>query len=184
MISLNKTLISDNLKDVFFCCDLPKCKGACCVEGDGGAPLEEAEVSKLEDHIDAIRPYMVPAGIEEIGKNGVFDYDAEGHFVTPLVRGRECVYVYLEDRIARCAIEKAFAEGKIPFAKPVSCHLYPVRITRTALNDAVNYHKWEICRKALEKGHKEKIRLYQFLEEALIRKYGRSWYNRLVRLLR
>lgn len=184
MISLDKTLISDDLKEVFFCCDLPKCKGACCVEGDGGAPLMEEEVSQIEEYIEEIMTYMVPAGIGEIGKNGVFDYDEEANFVTPLVRGKECVYVFFENGIARCAIEKAFSEGKIPFAKPVSCHLYPVRITKTALNDAVNYHKWSICRKALEKGHTEKTRLYQFLEQALIRKYGRTWYNLLVRLLR
>ena len=184
MISLEHTLISDDLKEVYFCCDLPRCKGACCVEGDGGAPLEDEEVSLLEDHIDDIKPYMVRAGISEVEKNGVFDYDDKAAFVTPLVKGRECVYVYFEEGIARCAIEKAHAEGKIPFAKPVSCHLYPVRIKKTALHDAVNYHKLEICKKALEKGHKDKILLYQFLEEALIRKYGRRWYNRLVRLFR
>jgi hypothetical protein len=184
MISLESTLISDDLKEVFFCCDLPKCKGACCVEGDGGAPLEEEEAALLEDNLDAILPYMVPAGIEEVRRNGVFDYDDKGKFVTPLVRGKECAFVYFEERIARCAIERAFADGRILFAKPVSCHLYPVRITKTAQHHAVNYHKWDICRKALEKGHKEKIRLYQFLEEALIREYGRNWYNRLIRLLR
>ena len=184
MISLGKTLISDDLRDVFFCCDLPKCRGACCVEGDGGAPLEDEEVSLLEDHIDDIIPFMLRAGIDEVARNGVLDYDDQGKFVTPLVKGRECVFVYFEEGIARCAVEKAFAEGKIPFAKPVSCHLYPVRVIKTTLHDAVNYHKWEICKKALEKGHKNKMRLYQFLEDALIRKYGRTWYNRLVRLLR
>jgi hypothetical protein len=184
MISLGQALISDDLKEVFFCCDLPKCKGACCVEGDGGAPLEDEEVSLLEDHVENIRPFMVPAGIKVVEASGVFDYDAEGHYVTPLVGGRECVFVFLEDGIARCAIEKAYVEKKIPFPKPVSCHLYPVRITTSALNDAVNYHKWSICRKALEKGHREKLPLYVFLRDALIRKYGRNWYNRLVKLLR
>jgi len=184
MFSLSHTLISDDLKEVLFCCDLPGCKGACCVEGDGGAPLEEEEVSLLEDHIDDIRPYMLPNGIRTIESIGVFDYDAEGHFVTPLVKGRECAFVYFAEGIARCAIEKAFLDKKIPFHKPVSCHLYPVRISKTGDLDAVNYHKWEICRKALAKGHKEHIPLYVFLQEALIRKYGRNWYNRLVRLLR
>lgn len=184
MIALDKTLISDDLKEVFFCCDLAKCKGACCVEGDGGAPLEEEEVSLLEDGIDEIRPFMVPAGLKIIAATGVFDYDMDGHFVTPLVGGRECVFVYFENGIARCAIEKAHSEGKISFPKPVSCHLYPVRITHSRMNDKLNYHKWEVCRKALAKGHTEKIPLYVFLREALVRKYGRSWYNRLAKLLR
>jgi hypothetical protein len=184
MISLDNALISDDLKEVLFCCDLPKCKGACCVEGDGGAPLEDEEVSLLEDHIEDIRPFMVPAGIKVVESSGVFDYDADAKFVTPLVGGRECAFVYFENGIAGCAIEKAFLKKKIPFPKPISCHLYPVRITTTRMNDAVNYHKWQICRKALEKGHKEKIPLYVFLKEALIRKYGRTWYNRFVRLIR
>jgi hypothetical protein len=183
MIYLDNTLISDEVKEVFFCCDMAKCKGACCVEGDAGAPLEKEEISLLEDYIDEIKPYMVPGGIEEVELMGVFDYDADGKFVTPLVRGRECVYVYFDDGIARCAIEKAFEEKKIPFAKPISCHLYPIRIKTTTENDLLNYHKWPICQKALVKGHNEKIPLYQFLEGALIRKYGRTWYNKLVKLL-
>lgn len=184
MIAIDHTLVSDDLKRVRFCCDLKKCKGACCVEGDGGAPLEEEEVSLLGEHIDSIKPYMVPAGWKVIRSLGTFDYDAEGRYVTPLVGGRECAYVYFEDGIARCAIEKAALDGRIPFGKPVSCHLYPVRITRSVFHEAVNYHKWEICRKALEKGHKEQIPLYVFLREALIRKYGRTWYNKLAKLLR
>jgi len=163
MILLDETLISDDLKTVHFCCDLGKCKGACCIEGDAGAPLGEEEISLLEDHFDDIIPFMVPEGIAEVRQNGVFDYDADGRFVTPLVNGRECVFVYMEGGIARCAIEKAFQEKKIPFAKPVSCHLYPVRINRTRYHEAVNYHKWHICKDALAKGHKENLPLYQFL---------------------
>jgi len=184
MISLENTLISDDLKTVMFACDLAKCKGACCVEGDAGAPLSEMEISLLEDHLDDIIPFMVPEGIAEVKRNGVFDYDQEGNFVTPLVHGKECVFVYFDGGIARCAVEKAYQENKIPFAKPVSCHLYPVRITRSEFHDAVNYHKWHICKDALTRGNKEKMPLYQFLEGALIRKYGRSWYNKLAKLLR
>ncbi len=184
MIYLDTTLISDEVKEVFFCCDLAKCKGACCVEGDAGAPLEEAEISILEDHLDAIIPFMVPEGIREVELLGVFDYDAEGNFVTPLVNGKECAFVYFEEGIAKCAIEKAFQEKKIPYAKPISCHLYPIRIKTTPVNDLLNYHKWPVCKHALVKGHKEKIPLYQFLEGALIRKYGRTWYNKLAKLLR
>lgn len=184
MIQLENTLISDDLKTVHFSCDLEKCKGACCVEGDAGAPLDEEEISLLEDYIDEIKPFMVPEGISEVELMGVFDYDAEGNFVTPLVHGKECVFVYFDQEIARCAIELAFQEKKIPFAKPISCHLYPIRIKSTPVNDLLNYHKWPICQKALEKGYNEKTPLYQFLEGALIRKYGRAWYNKFVKLLR
>jgi hypothetical protein len=183
MISLDHTLISDDIKEVFFCCDMAKCKGACCIEGDAGAPLDEEEISLLDDYIDDIKPYMVPEGIEEVEALGVFDYDAEGKFVTPLIKGGACVFVYMEEGIARCAIEKAFEEKTIPFPKPISCHLYPIRIKTTPVNELLNYHKWPICQKALIKGYNEKMPLYRFLEGALIRKYGRTWYNRLVKLL-
>ena len=184
MIYLDNALLSDDIRSTYFCCDLPACKGACCVEGDAGAPLEEEEISLLEDYIDEIKPFMVQDGIDEVKLLGVFDYDSEGKFVTPLIHGKECVYVYFENSIARCAIEKACQEKKIPFAKPVSCHLYPIRIKQTPFNDLVNYHKWYICQKALIKGHQEKMPLYLFLEDALIRKYGRSWFNKLSKLLR
>jgi len=183
MIKLDNTIISDDIRDVCFCCDLEKCKGECCIDGDAGAPLEEMEISLLEDYIDEIKPFMVPAGIKEVENIGVFDYDGAGNFVTPLVAGRECAFVYMDDGIARCGIEKAFQESKIPFAKPISCHLYPIRVSSLKSGEAVNYHKWHICNKAREKGMKLKLPLYQFLEEALIRKYGRSWYNRLLKLL-
>ena len=184
MIHLDDILISDDIRDVCFCCDLPRCKGACCVEGDGGAPLEEEEISLLEDYIDAIKPFMVPSGIKEVKMNGVFDYDAEGKFVTPLVNGNECVYVFFENGIARCAIEQAYQEKAIPFPKPLSCHLYPIRIKQLKHGEGVNYHKWSICKPALENGRKLNLPLYRFLEDALIRKYGRKWYGKLVKLVK
>ncbi|MBN1199124.1 MAG: DUF3109 family protein [Bacteroidales bacterium] len=183
MISLPPALISDDLKELFFCCDMEQCKGACCVEGDAGAPLEEEEISLLDDYLDEIKPFMTPAGIEEIERIGIFDYDAEGRFVTPLIEGMECAYIFFEEGLARCAIEKAYQENKIPFPKPLSCHLYPVRISSIGNEEAVNYHKWYICQPAVENGHRNKIRLYQFLKEALIRKYGEVWYGELIRLL-
>lgn len=184
MIHLDNTIISDDIRDTLFCCDLEKCKGACCVEGDAGAPLDGEEISLLEDYIEHIHPYMLPAGMEVVKANGVFDYDSDGNFVTPLVNDRECAFVYYEDGITRCAIEKAFTEKAIPFAKPVSCHLYPIRIKHLASGkEGLNYHKWHICRKAVEKGHNEKLPLYRFLDQALIRKYGRLWYNRFLKLV-
>ncbi len=184
MISIPPTLISDDLKEVFFSCDMDKCKGACCVEGDAGAPLEEEEISLLDDYIEEIKPFMTRSGIEEVERAGVFDYDAERKYVTPLINGKECAYIRFDQDIARCSIEEAFQHHKIPFPKPLSCHLYPVRISKTDVGEAVNYHKWQICLKALEKGHKERLPLYLFLQDALIRKYGRGWYNKLIKLLR
>lgn len=184
MIILDNTIISDDIRDRYFCCDLEQCKGACCVEGDAGAPLEEKEISLLEDNIESIIPYMLPEGYDTVNSHGVFDYDAEGNFVTLLVQDRECAFVYYEQGIARCAIEKAFQEKMIPFPKPLSCHLYPIRIKQLSNgNEGLNYHKWSICKKAIEKGHKEKLPLYRFLDQALIRKYGRAWYNRLLKLM-
>jgi hypothetical protein len=184
MIHFENTLISDDLTTVHFACDLAKCKGACCVDGDAGAPLEEEEISLIEDYLEEIKPFMLPDGIREIEKTGVFDYDAGGKYVTPLVNGKECAFVCFEEGIARCAIERAYQQKRIPIPKPVSCHLYPVRIKKLREGEALNYHKWHICNKALENGMKLKMPLYLFLEEALIRKYGRNWYNRLIKLLR
>lgn len=183
MMNVNNILVSDDIKDVCFVCDLSKCKGTCCVEGDAGAPLEEEEISLLEDYLEEIYPYMLPGGIEVVKNTGVFDYDMFGHFVTPLVNDRECAFVYFEEGIARCAIEKAYQEGKIPFAKPVSCHLYPIRISGTKDFEAVNYHEWKICDPALENGYKNKVPLYIFLKDSLIRKYGKQWYHQLVILI-
>ena len=183
MIHLDSTLISDDLKEVFFCCDLSACKGACCVEGDAGAPLEEEEISLLDDYIKEIKPFMTQGGIEEIERTGIFDYDADRNYVTPLINEKACAYICFDQNIARCAIEEAFQLHKIPFPKPLSCHLYPVRISKMSSGEAVNYHTWQICSKALEKGHQEGLPLYLFLKDALIRKYGRGWYNKLVKLL-
>jgi hypothetical protein len=184
MIILDNTLVSDDLRDVKFVCDLDKCHGACCVEGDAGAPLEEEEISLLEDYIHEIKPYMADIGIDVVEKNGVFDYDMFGHFVTPLVNDRECAFVYFDDGVARCAIEKAYQENVIPFAKPISCHLYPARISGKPGNEAVNYHEWHICHEALVKGNREDVPVYIFLKDALIRKFGEKWYATLVQEIR
>ena len=138
MIALDNTLISDEIKTTFFSCDLKECKGACCIEGDAGAPLEEEEISLLEDYLDVLKPFMTLSGREEVETMGVFDYDADGKFVTPLVNGKECAYLFFDQEIARCAIESAYRGKKIPFPKPLSCHLYPIRIKTTQFNDLLN----------------------------------------------
>ncbi len=180
MIILDNTIVSEDFRSACFACDLSKCKGACCIEGDAGAPLDEEEISILEDSIDYIYPYMTPEGTQEVQRNGVFDFDAQGNYVTPLINGADCAYVYKnEEGIALCAIEKAYSEGKITWRKPVSCHLYPVRISRYKSFDALNYHEWHICHPAVINGKERKIKALEFVREALIRKYGADYYERL-----
>lgn len=182
MIIIDTTIVSDQLKDTYFVCDLTKCKGACCVEGDAGAPLEEEEISILEDAVDHIKPYMRKEGVDEVERSGVFDFDAEGHYVTPLVNGKECAFVVFdEEGIAMCAIENAWKAGKTDFRKPVSCHLYPVRLSKYRDFEAVNYHEWHICKPAVEYGKKLKLPVHEFLKEALIRKYGNRYYDQLAK---
>jgi len=179
MIIIENTSVSDDLYLVRFCCNLARCQGACCVAGDAGAPLDEDEISILEDDLEQIKPYMTERGIETVKEMGVFDYDIHRKFVTPLVNDGECAFAIFDNGIAFCAIEKAYFEGKTTFRKPISCHLYPVRITKYETFDAVNYEKWNICKPALKLGNKDGIPLYKFLKEALVRKYGQDWYQEL-----
>ncbi|MFW6018979.1 MAG: DUF3109 family protein [Bacteroidales bacterium] len=183
MIVIDDILVSDFLSEESFCCDLQKCKGGCCVLGDSGAPLEAEEVGIIEDYMDDIKPYMRKEGVAVIEHNGVIEYDDEGCFVTPLVNGEECAFVYFDKGIALCAIEKAWQDGKISFQKPVSCHLYPIRISTFNNRDAVNYHHWDICDPARKLGRKKNIPLYTFTKEALIRKYGKEWHENLVKAI-
>ncbi|MFH0894379.1 MAG: DUF3109 family protein [Bacteroidota bacterium] len=181
MLVVGKCLVSDDVVQRKFFCDLSHCKGACCIEGDAGAPLEPDEVGLLEDEIEKIFPYMTADGVQVVKESGCFDYDLSGMFVTALIKDKDCVFLIYENGIARCAIEKAWMEKKIRFQKPVSCHLYPIRITRMEEYDAVNYHNWHICAGAIKKGEKENLKVYQFLKEPLIRKYGRRWYKELLK---
>ena len=179
MIAIDDTLISDDLGEVFFTCDLGRCHGSCCVEGDAGAPLDEEEIGILEDIMDTIRPFMTEAGTKVVAESGVFDYDIDGALVTPLVNDCECAFVYMDFGVAKCVIEKAYYAGLIKFKKPISCHLYPIRITKYADFEALNYHKWNLCDRALVTGRREEVRVYEFLEEPLTRKYGKAWYEKL-----
>ncbi len=180
MISIADTLISDDLLQTKFVCDLSACKGACCVEGDSGAPLEEAELSILDDIYEEVKPYMVQAGIEVVEKNGKYNVDSDGDFVTPLVNNKECAYVYYDDKgVTKCAFEKAYLDKKISFQKPVSCHLFPVRLTKYTSFTAVNIQSLEICSAAFVCGNKLKVPVYQFLKAPLIRKFGNDWFEAL-----
>lgn len=180
MIIVDDILVSDDIKEVQFICDLQACKGECCVDGDAGAPLTEEEISILEDDLDMIKPYMTELGKDVIEEVGVFEYDIDGEYVTPLVGDVECAFVVFEDGISYCAIEKAYLKGKTTFQKPVSCHLYPIRLSYVGPTLAVNYHEWNICSPALACGKKAGLHLYKYLKVPLIRKFGETWYKKLV----
>lgn len=181
MIAIDNTLISEDIIDKKFVCDLNACKGACCVAGDSGAPLDKDELKVLDGVLDAVKPYMVPKGIKAIEKKGAYVIDGDGDYTTTLVsEGAECAFVYFdENKIAKCAIEKAFLEKKIDWQKPISCHLYPIRITKHKTYDAVNYDKWAICAPACKCGEKLDVPVYKFLKGPLIRKYGKEWFKQL-----
>ncbi len=180
MIIIDDTLISDEIYTESFVCDLPACHGGCCVHGDAGAPLEKEETQILENIYPLIKGYMLPRGIDAIDEQGCFTEDFDGEYTTPLVNNGECAYVYFdENNIAKCGIEKAWEEKKHDFRKPISCHLYPVRITKYPNYEAINYHRWPICDPARTNGQKINVKIYEFLKEALIRKYGQEWYDQL-----
>ena len=181
MLAIGKTLVSEDLLEKKFVCDLSKCKGACCVAGDGGAPLEKSELRKLKAVFDDVKPYLTKKGKAAIQQKGLYTREPDGQYATPLVdKSFECAYAYFEaDGTAKCAIEKAFNDGKIKFRNPISCHLYPVRISNYADYDAVNYEKWKICNTACELGKQLQVPVFKFVKEALVRKYGQKWYSQL-----
>jgi hypothetical protein len=180
MLEIGKAIVSFDVLEEHFLCDLAKCKGACCVEGDSGAPLTNEEAVKLEKIYPIIEEYMTPEGKAVIAHQGSSMVDSDGDTVTPLVNNRECAYTFKDERgIVKCAIEKAFFDGKIDFRKPVSCHLFPIRITEYKRFDAVNYQELKICKPGRVCGIGQKLPLYQFLKEPLIRKYGEKWYEQL-----
>ena len=179
MIAIDNTIVSEHLLDKKFVCDLAACKGECCVAGDSGAPLEEEEISLLEDVLDTVKPYLPASGVKAIEKQGVFVIDDDGDYTTPLVDGKHCAFTIFENDVAKCGIEKAFTNKKGSWKKPISCHLYPVRITKFKEYDAVNYHQWDICKPACSCGEKLNVAVYKFLREPLIKKYGEGWYKQL-----
>lgn len=178
MIEVGNTLVSELLFERQFLCDLDACKGACCVEGDEGAPLEKEEVEFLEKNIGKIKPFLRKEGIQAIEREGTSVPDREGEPVTTLVEGKECAYVIFDQKgIAKCGIEKAWEEGAVDFQKPISCHLYPIRITKIASMEALNYSKWHICDPACKLGEMKGLKVYRFLKDALTRKYGEDYFS-------
>lgn len=179
MLQIKNTLVSLDVIEKKFVCDLSKCMGDCCVHGDYGAPLEPEELATINKYLPKIKDYLNEKAIKSLTKYGTKLKDDEGSFVTPLIDKKECVYTYFESNIAKCAIEKAFLNGDIDFQKPISCHLYPIRITKYPTFIAVNYHKWEICNPASENGKTLGVPVYKFLKDPLIRKFGKKWYDEL-----
>lgn len=177
---LDDVLIPDELKDVKFVCPLDKCKGKCCVEGDAGAPLEESEIGEIEDLIDDILHLLDKEGREIVQKNGVYDYDSFGHLVTPLKSNDECVFMLWENNHTICVFEKAEKMELINFVKPISCHFYPIRIVNEGAFEKWVLHKWHICHVAYVEGEKKNIPLVFSIKNAIIRRYGLSYFNRLL----
>ncbi|MCF6332239.1 MAG: DUF3109 family protein [Draconibacterium sp.] len=180
MIEIGRTILSRNIFEKQFLCDILKCKGVCCIEGDSGAPLTNEEAILIEREYYTFEKYLPKNHKKEISEQGFAVIDSDGDLITPLVNNRECVYSYYNNKgILKCAIEKAYFEGKTEFRKPISCHLFPIRITEYKKFDAVNYEELEICKPGRHCGASEKLPIYKFLKEPLIRKYGEEWYKEI-----
>lgn len=180
MILIKDTLVSLDLIEKYFVCDLQTCKGQCCIDGDAGAPLLEEEKKQIDDNIEKILPLLTPGGRNAIETEGTSYYDADGDLVTMLIEGCNCAFCSIsEDGICLCALEKGFREGQLPQLKPSSCHLYPVRLSQIGNMTALNLHRWKICACAEKNGARLGIRAYEFLKEPLTRKFGEEWYEEL-----
>lgn len=180
MFQLGKTIISEDIIQKDFACNLSACKGACCVEGEAGAPVEASEVDLLQDLYPSIKPFLRQEGIDAIEKQGTYVTNDFDELETPLVNGKECAYVTFDDRgIALCGIEAAYRAGKIDWKKPISCELYPIRIQKYSQFTALNYHRWPICDSACSLGKELQTPIYKFVKEALIKKFGEAWYEEL-----
>lgn len=180
MIQIQDVIVSLDIFREKFLCDLDACKGECCVEGDAGAPVELDEVARLEEVLPVVWDDLSPAAREVIDRQGVVYPDCDGELVTSIVNGKDCVFTcYDERRCCCCAIEKAYREGKTNFYKPISCHLYPIRVGHYGPYKALNYHRWSVCRAAVLLGEKEDVPVYKFLKEPLTRKFGEAWYAEL-----
>lgn len=183
MLLIEDKLVHEEVIQKHFVCDLNACKGACCVEGEGGAPLEKGEIEYLKDHFEEIKAFLTPEGIAVVEKQGVFTKHPNDEYTrkTSLINGGACAFINYDDGVAGCGIEKAYEAGVIDFKKPVSCHLYPIRIEKSSAGstDILRFDEWEICDPACKLGSQLKVPLYKFLKDALIRKYGASFYEGL-----
>lgn len=180
MLQIKDALVSLDLAESFFQCDLDSCLGECCIEGDAGAPITKAEYERLKEIKDVVWDDLLPAARRRIEEASVGYVDEEGDLVTQIVDGRNCVFTtYGPGGMCLCAIEKAFREGRTDFRKPMSCYLYPLRLTEYPTFTAVNYHRWKICKCAEIAGRAKGVRLYQFMSQPLIDCFGQEWYDEL-----
>ncbi|WP_322550886.1 DUF3109 family protein [Flavobacterium psychraquaticum] len=179
MFQLNKTIVSEEILEKEFVCNLSACLGACCVDGDAGAPLDEEETKILAEIYPKIKSYLRPEGIKAIEEQGTHIVSEFGELETPLIEGKDCAYVIFDGKTALCGIEQAYNEGIVTWKKPVSCHLYPIRVKEYSDFSAVNYHKWHICSDACALGAELGVPVYQFVKEALVRKFGQQWFDEL-----
>lgn len=179
MVLIGNTLVSLDVFEQQFFCDLNKCKGMCCVDGVAGAPVEKEEREILSRIIPKIKPFLLAEGWNVIEEQGPVVSDNDGDLVTPLMKTEECAFAVFEEGIAKCAIEKAYFQNIVNFRKPISCHLYPIRIKQMDGLEALNYHEWSVCDPAVSYGKQKGMPVYRFVKEALIRRYGEKWYNEL-----
>lgn len=179
MFQVGNAIVSDEILENEFVCNLSACKGQCCVDGDAGAPLDKEETTILDQIYDKVKPYLRQEGIASIENQGKWIIGEDGDFETPLVNGSECAYVIFDGKTALCAIEQAYNEGVVDYKKPISCHLYPIRIKEYSQFSAVNYHHWHICDDACSLGKELEVPVYKFLKGPLIRKFGEDWYEEL-----
>lgn len=178
MFAVDNVLVSDELLDAPFCCNLQACLGGCCVHGESGAPLERHERDDLDRILPLIRHNLRPEALKVIDREGSWEEVGDGHYATTCVNDAECVFVIYDGAVARCAIQRAFEEGVIDFPKPISCHLFPVRVTNHGEVDALNYERVDLCAPARTMGRRRDLQLADFLRAPLIRKYGASWYTK------
>lgn len=184
MFQIGKAIVSEEILEKEFVCNLSACKGQCCIDGDAGAPLDKEETEILNQIFEQVKPYMRPEGVKAIKDQGTSIIGEGGEYETPLINGGECAYVIFENGMALCAVEKAYIEGKTDWKKPISCHLYPIRIKEFSSFSAVNYHKWHICSDACKLGKELEVPVYKFLKDPLTRKFGADWYRELEEVAR
>lgn len=176
MVLIDDVVVSLDIFREKFVCNLDSCRGECCIEGDAGAPVTLDEVERLEEVLPAVWDELSPEARVVIEKQGVVYTDQEGDLVTSIVNGKDCVFTCRDGKGCYCAIEKAYREGRCDFRKPISCHLYPIRVGKCGPYRAVNYHRWSVCKAAVLLGQKENVPVYRFLKEPLVRKFGEKWY--------
>ena len=179
MFQLGKTIVSEEILERDFVCNLSACKGNCCIDGDAGAPLSAEETKIMEEIYPKVKPYLRPEGIAAIESQGTWVKGEDGDFETTLIEGKDCAYVIFDGATALCGIEQAYNEGIVSWKKPVSCHLYPIRVKDFSEFTAVNYDKWDICNDACTLGKELQVPVYKFVKEALVRKFGEDWYLEL-----